>query len=113
MHTACVHWSPNMLSGQGTGFVIRAKPLRQNHKQLGVQVTSFLSAGEEDGAFSSWQGRLGLVSEKLRACFLQLADPPLDLPGTQVGRIGWGCTMFPRLCSREAGDLCTGTGCLI
>ena len=52
---------------------------------LAVQVTSFLSAGEEDGAFTSWQGKLGLVSEKLRNSFLQLADPPLDLPGTQVG----------------------------
>ena len=76
-----------------------------------MQVTSFLSAGEEDGAFNSWQGRLGLVSEKLRNSFLQLADPPLDLPGTQVGRPHWGCPMFTG-CGRQELES-TGTGCQI
>ena len=52
-----------------------------------LQVTSFLSAGEEEGGSqTSWQGRLGLISEALRNSFLQLAGPPLDLPGTPVPR---------------------------
>ena len=61
-------------------------PSLSHLSELGlVQVTSYLNAGEDDGTSTlSWQGRLGNLSDRLRNGFQQLADPPLDLPGSQV-----------------------------
>ena len=49
-----------------------------------AQVTSYLNAGEEDALPATWQGRLADLGEHMRSGFQQLADPPLDLPGSQV-----------------------------